>query len=545
MELSKKKFLYAISFILLGTCFFTNFITVIGFLLHLSITKYNFPIAILISAFLITFLLKNKKITLVLSIITSIIIITISIYFASAFYDMSYDGMHYHLTSVVELLNGWNPIYNQLSDGWTNQLCNAFAGKGIWYVSASIAKFIGNINAGKAYHIIMAVSCLSISFATFYKHNNTVNKLLSGLLCCLIALNPILLYQYTTNYADSYLYSIGVCLICILINIGNNNRVFEAFDKIYIIMCISILCNIKFTGIFFAGAIYGIFYIKWFWQILNLRRFKEIINVTIPGFMGLFMGAFIGINPYLTNILVGRNIFFPMLGKGKIDLLSSNIPIEIKNKGTIGKLLHVIFSDSQGKLKLPFIINVNSFNNLGSDLRYEGFGILFSLLFAIAFIIIVIALIRLKRNMLSIEGKNLLYLIIAILLIAVIFPESWWSRYYPFLWLVPIFASFIILEEYKNMLASCLISIFVTIFLINNLILGSISFQYFKQQSDYLKQTFNQIKSQKVSLVVVDEELFGRTTRFLLNEKKIKFIDEEKGNANNLIYQSYYFSLYK
>lgn len=512
MSLELKKLYYATAIILLGSIAVTEALACIGFLLYIPITPLHFPCSFIFVCVGVIFLWRQKK-SAVYAIVFSVLVVAAAVAIATQIYDNAYDGMHYHLTSVVELLNGWNPIYQQLPDGWTNNLCNSFAGKGIWYFSAALAKFSGHINASKAYHFISGAAALCMAIPVFSYPDKGRKRILSYFLSIIIVVNPVLLYQFTSNYADAYLYNIALCLICSLILVDRKDtQAPKQFLSMIIISSIGVLCNIKFTGIFFAGFIYGIFYLKWFYIS---RTFEILVKKSLCGVTGLFFGLFIGINPYITNPLNSRNMFHPMLGSNKIDLMGLNVPEEIKGKSSISKLVYALFSGADGKRKFPLRIERVSFSNLGTDLRYEGFGIFFSCLLIFALICLVYLLFHLRR-LKKAESKQYMFLCLGILLMGLIFPEAWWARYFPFWWMLPFLVTLIMLQE--NIVTFDYVTVCVsTIAVLNNLILGMLNFEYSKSMSDSLKTALEEFKGQTVTLYV-DEELFGRTSRFLLSE---------------------------
>lgn len=514
MRQNYKCLLLIISITLLGSCFFSGILSVLLFMAGITISPLHFPIAVLLSFFLSIWACQKqlgvyKNQTIIVSIVCLIVIFAAALLVASNYYDNSFDGMHYHLGSIVELLNGWNPIYEQLPMSWDHDLSNSFAGKGIWYCAAALAKMTGKLNSSKAYHTIMMAAAFCMALLTFYNNKNKTYKLFSILIAAAAALSPVYFYQVLSNYADAYLYNISICMICALLLVDRDpDKHFDRSAYITVIMSIALLCNIKFTGIFFAGMLYGVFYLKW---CVESRKFSVFMQKALPGITGLTVALFLGINPYITNPLNGKNIFHPMLGANKIDLMGLNVPEAIRGKGTIYKALYTLFSDSQGDLKLPFTVPSGSVVNLGTDLRYESFGVYFSALLIFAILVFLFV----KKG--SIIAKQYAYLMGGILVLGAVFPESWWGRYFPFWWLLPLLAALILLEHTRAWVG--LVSSVLTVVLLNGILLIPANMNNTIYTSNLLKTALRDNANRTVVLsVATDLEYFRKNSEYILSE---------------------------
>src|SRR5262249_32195795 len=82
-------------------------------------------------------------------------------------YDVSWDGQTYHAEAIIQLANGWNPFRQASPDGVIFPIYMSFFAKGPWILSASIFKFTGVYEQGKAFHLILIFACLMIALATF------------------------------------------------------------------------------------------------------------------------------------------------------------------------------------------------------------------------------------------------------------------------------------------------------------------------------------------------------------------------------------------
>src|SRR5690606_33883239 len=98
-------------------------------------------------------------------------------------------------------------------------------------------------------------------------------------------------------------------------------------------------------------------------------------------------------------------------------------------------------------LKIPFTFKISEFKNLAYTTTLAGFGVLFSGILILSFILYLIALLFLKSN----YKIEFLFLIIGILFYAAILPASWMSRVIPYAYLLPIlFLLFFELSSNRN-----------------------------------------------------------------------------------------------
>ncbi len=539
-----KNIFKVISMQLLSLCIVIPFISTIGFLININISKYHFIVGFLISV-LMVFLIFRDYGLLIKSTVISIVVIAFSIALANGFYDVSYDGMHYHLSGVLELVNGWNPIYNLLEDTWTNNLVNSFAAKSVWYTSASIVKMTGSMATGKAYQTIAFFMVFLGALNFLYEKN--LNRYFKFILSLLIACNPVYLYQLSSNYADYYTYAMLVMLVFSLV-IVDENREFIFYKPIVLVIAstIAILCNIKFTGIFFAGIFYGLFWIKWGIQLFKSTSNTKLVvlqwlKLSVDGLLGLILAFVIGINPYITNLINGKNMFHPMLGSNSIELMGNNIPSELQGKNTIYKFIHNLLSGNDGILKNPFKFTQADFNNPGVDIRHEGFGILFP---AILILVILLFGFYLWKIGIKEDYKSLLFLQFTLLLIAVVFPESWWARYYAIFWIFPIILLVILLNENKrilNLAATCI----VICLIVNCIIVSYIALKYTMPIQKSWTNALQEIKNENVIVYTDSRDLWERSSIRLLNENKVIIVDIIEGTPSRVDFDFYFFKVNK
>lgn len=536
-KLSLLAILFDCGLLLLVLGFTTPTIAVVGFLFGFSISRFHFVIAFFLSFCVIAYKSSYSVASKGLSGAVALLVIIGSLFFSASVYDMSYDGMHYHLTAVIELIRGWNPILEPLPEDFTNMIVDAFAGKGVWYFSASIAKLTQTINTSKAYHFIGGMAAFFIGLYTLSYGATKKRKWVTVVVCVILLLNPVFLYQFCSNYTDAYMGNLWLCLFYAFLLVENHGKLLTSWRPMLIcITVIGIICNIKFTGIFFAGVFYFFFWIRASWPMIQNKKWRRIIKNATPGIVGLVAALFIGINPYITNVLRGRHMFFPMLGDGKIDLMGDNVPPIIRGTPGVYKLFYGIFSGANGDLKFPLQFDTDDLA-LGYDQRLGGFGPLFSACFILAVVFFAIVLIGWWKKQLSTVGQSYLYLCVVIIVVALIFPEAWWPRYYPILWAFPLFGALALMEINPHgwaLRVSC--GLLGLIMVVNVGLVAASTQLYLLVRPRTLGRALDYIKNKPVVAYNVDEYLFSRYFYYILEEKNVTIIEEKEAALENPFY---------
>lgn len=424
-----EKYSYSISMQLLIICFTVFSVGSIALLLGQTINKLVVPVGYLASVIIGYLLMKKlnlKQFILVQGIVLALLIISFLI--AGQFYDVSWDGMGYHQNAIIELSKGWNPIREKLQG--QGSLWNNCYPKYPEIVQASILSFSGNIEAGKMLNFVFMLIATLYSFyillsVTEFNYRNSI------LFSILIGFNPISVYQLLSFYNDGILASILIICGCMIIDLEHN----ESKDKyLYLIMIGCIGVNIKATllgYIFIIGGLYTLY---------CLIKKKNILKLVVSAVSILIIGVgLLGYNPYMNNLTEGNHIFYPLMGKGKVDIITYNQPTSFLGKNRFEKLWVSLFAESDNineiadrepAAKLPLTIKSDEIKVFRmTDTRMAGWGTQFSGILIIALLIYVR-----KRY----ERKKISLLLLLILITVAINPEGWWARYTPQLYLVPI-----------------------------------------------------------------------------------------------------------
>ena len=157
------------------------FITIIyvlsslGFLANFSITSIYFVISfIIIGIFIAYSYIKNNSIQFrefILTFGSFIVILIVSFLFAYSFWDFSIDGQVYRQEMILQLRDGWNPVYVPIIsiDGnyTANDLYISHYAKAAEIVAANFAQVLGFVEFGKATNFLLLVASFLLAWAVF------------------------------------------------------------------------------------------------------------------------------------------------------------------------------------------------------------------------------------------------------------------------------------------------------------------------------------------------------------------------------------------
>lgn len=475
------------------------------FIFKISISKYYVLLALALSIVSTTFLLKKEKLLslhkfyyVIISIVLPIVIIFISFFLNGKIIDFSYDGNAYHKTTIGLLKNGWNPIYEKAEefdnaseidqvyiDGTKNvNWVNHYAMASHIY-QANIYAFTNNIECGKSINTLSIIILFLILFSFMALK---LNKLLFPFLFGICAITySVVSAQFLTTYIDllNYIYLTLLLISLFMLEFPNSQNKHLGF--ILYFLCLLMTINIKFNTFAYAGIFCLVYYI---YVIIRVRK-KKLDSQYFKRFTGLsIVGVIVGVLVigiiYPKNTITNGHPFYPLFGEGKIDIITKEQPANFVNKSSIEKYFISMFSqvenihDASGKkatLKIPFTIHQNEYEHIKTtDARMSGNGVLFSGIFIISLLIIVL----LSRN--TYKNHKEVFIMTTIILattcsLIVLFSESWWARYFPVTYYF-VLISLLYLYLNKNVVIKRTSYLLIFIILINNFITFKESVKY-------------------------------------------------------------------
>lgn len=354
------------------------------------------------------------------------------------------------------LKEGWNPLYEHMSD--FNDDKPVFDGKSssfIWgdhyakgshIFAANVYAFTDKIESGKSINTlsIIMLFCFGLSLL-LHKNKNVLFSFFFAL--CLVG-SSVVVSQFLTYYVDLLLYIYLTIIIMYFFfaekQMKDSKNIIESQNVglLLFIFSLVILINVKFTAFAYAG-LFCLGYYIWYIVRLKLKTIdkKFFIKFTISAAIAVILGVFVvGLSVYPKNLLDHGHPFYPIMGKGKIDIMTNNSPAYFKDKSPIEKFTIATFSKRaniskksglEAEFKFPFIVYESEIKSLyGCDIRISGNGVLFSGILIISLLVLVCTAKKVYKKDKTIFWLTMIPLAITFAMIFLI-SESWWARYFP------------------------------------------------------------------------------------------------------------------
>jgi hypothetical protein len=363
---------------------------------------------------------------------------------AAAFYDLTWDGQWYHQTAVYKMAEGWNPLRDPVHDfgRHTWNLWVLHYAKGPWYVALALFTTTGSIEIAKAMSVVTPAIALIVVLATALDVG--LDRRRAALVAVLVALNPVSTCGLVTHQVDGILVSLMACAVAAGISVLRRPRWLPAL----VVFVSSVLCvNTKFTGLvylcffFLAGGVYCLW-----------RRRDFVVRCSALAGGALLAGILVfGFNPYVTNTIHRGHPFYPVQGtaahpglaqQGRDPIERYETPRNMMGRNRFLRLAYGVFGrpgtapyvTQDARLMWPFAATPRDFAlYYFHDVRIGGFGPVFSgaLLLALG-----LAAFGCARRVLP--GGAILLLAAAIVASLLVSTHTWWARYGPHLWWLPI-----------------------------------------------------------------------------------------------------------
>lgn len=441
------------------------------FFFKISITEHISIISIFISIGVYISICYNKnKLELLVGGIVAVIIFILAIVLSQSVYDFAHDSNWYHKAALGCLANGWNPVYEDLSDFVKTselnitdmeyaEIYSQHYCKASWIVGANIYSITKDIETGKAINIIMAYVLFVISL---HYLASTYLKFWQALVVgVLLVYNPLTVSQIFTLYVDNLLYSVLFSIIIVLMGISDKNYKYSIKTQYFILFMLVVFCiNIKFTGLAYAGVFCLLFYIILGIHSIIKKDFKKFFVVNtlfyiVTCTVGIFL---VGFSTYVTNFIDDGHPLYPLAGENKRDIMTGNQPTAFDNINGIQRLLISTFAETSDiyynklpNLKFPFFVSEKEAEiaAFGVATRIAGFGPLFGgmLCFSAAILTFgMYCLFKFNRFWFWILISNIAVCITLLLAIE----ESWWARYSPYFYLIPMVSVVLFFIAFNN-----------------------------------------------------------------------------------------------
>lgn len=427
-------------------------LTSILLLLGVSITKWNFPVSLILVLGLILFKKhqrKEKIIAYVISIICMVIICLLNAFL----YELAYDGNMYHKFAIGILSSGYNPIYERAVDylhlmhiplerWFSDDIWVECYPKAAWYFNASIYVWSKWIDSSKAFNLVVMFSTLGFCF-DYFKDKLSFKR--AVLITLIMAITPTSFSMLFSFYIDGALGQLLLSSIIILLSITDPGYTGDKQKQfIYLFFCIMLCANLKITGLCFEAVFNFVFFVYWLLKLFvdktrkKKEKEKKILSLTIFYFITVVVTVLVvGYGTYITNILRYGNILYPLGALEGFDITNNLKSVQLDHANPLIQILAMIFvktntDDSLNYLewKIPFTFTKDQLIHSTCDVVRGGTGIFYSGILIIGIMMFVYLRGKVKkRNEDHILSR--MVIVVSLILLAVV-PAGGQVRYSPY-----------------------------------------------------------------------------------------------------------------
>ena len=528
---------------LVNTIVFSFILLSLTFIMGHGLGAWHFPFAIILSLllnyFAARYFMPGEYIrAFTRSSLTILLVILLSIFISTLFYDISFDGQMYHLESALQMKAGWNPFKKELPPNINQAIWLNHYGKGVEGPQATIYALTNLIESTKATNFILTAGSFCLSLSLLLRLNRfSVRK--NFLFSILFAFNPVSFYQLLSTYVDGQLCSFLLCFIVVACFL------FLEINRYYLLLLALILImiiNIKFTSIVFAFIFtFGMLFI--FLISKGWKAFKSLFIVC--SIASAFAIGVIGYFPYVMNTLQFHDPLYPGM-KVLQSEAAKQTPESFINRNRFSKFFTSFFShtddlhlylnkDPAIPSKIPFTLNKTDVYNAAKPfvVHMAGFGPFFSGICISALVLFSLFLWRLKewKSWIPVFG-----LIVTVLFSVLLISEAWFARYVPQLWFVPLFLLIVSESDRRKTISVFRNGVYLIMLLNISFCLAAFPYLYFK--SAKIKFELDQLKASKQIIPVQFTYYTSNRARFLENEIPYREVNIPDSNAVFMINSS-------
>ena len=428
--------------------------------------------------------------------------VILSLFLASCFFDLSWDGQWYHQTAVYQMAHGWNPLRDPMHtfspdlQDWVRHYA-----KGPWYGALALFETTGQIEAAKAGTWLALMAMALAVFASTLDFG--LRRRTAALIATLVSLNPVVVCELASYLVDGLLASYLACFVAALFR-----WIRRPSPLLFVVVVLSaVLCiNAKLTGLVYVvcAAAAGLY--------VMLRRRDLLARYVLILSGAIVLGAVIfGYNPYITNTVHRGNPFYPWSGSAAYPGFSDSAhdpnelyetPGNMVGRSRLFRLGFALFGrpgaqpvcgGNNAQLMWPFAAGWTDLQMYRiHGLRIAGFGPFFSGAFLLGLAVLGTALLRSRGTP---RGVTILAAgtIVASLLIST---HTWWARYSPQLWWLPIVAVVAGLAARPQRLTHWTARSLAALLLVNALLVGFVHFRWEIEATRTLREQLAQLRRQ-------------------------------------------------
>jgi hypothetical protein len=342
----------------------------------------------------------------------------------SWFYDFTTDGQAYHVPGVLALAGGWIPLDGPLPAQSPLGVYITHYPKAVWIVQAALYDATGRVEAGKAVHWMLVAAALPLAQSALRALGSAPRTAWLG--AALLALNPVAVCQLSSFYVDGPLHSALLSAAALAVHWWRGRR--EA--GVLLVLALALAVGTKFTGLVYGALLAAVLIAA---ALVGGAPRRRVVALAAGSVLALVT---LGWEPYATNVLSRGHPFFPLFGKGAVDIRAVHETPAFRAMNPVTRLALSTFSetasgiDAVPRLKVPFTVFPRELLALAApDPRYGGFGPLFGGALLLAAALTIAASAGGDRR-----ARQVGLFLGAVLLWGAVNPTAWWARYAPQLW---------------------------------------------------------------------------------------------------------------
>lgn len=532
---SSSGLLWLFSLMLLTFMALVQLMVFVAFALHLPAGWAILPIAILLTSAVTEWFARkeghsfNMRLLLPIALVLSTLLAVAA---AKAFYDMSWDGLWYHQTAVYQMAHGWNPDYDSMH-GFVDHLRDwvRHYAKGPWYLSLAFYQLTGDIEMAKVGPWLTFIATISAVLALCIELG--MNRWQAGILALFTAANPVAIFELPSYLVDGMMVSFMAIFVSAVIRWF---RTPSAVVNLVMLLAVILCVNAKQTGL-----VYLCFAIAAILLYLLFTKRELLLHFIAMQAAAMFFGLMVfGFNPYVTNLVHRGNPLYPMLGSTSYPSLSQRgedpieqweTPFNMMGKNRFTRLAYAIFGrpgaqpyypGQNASFMLPFQVSWKDFQiYYFHDVRISGFGPLFSGILLLSFLMLAWIIYR------QFPGRLFLLLAVAAILVSLLISiHTWWARYGPQLWWIPllIIGSGYLIKQSRAL--SWFSSVLLLLLVINTLPIAMVHFGWEYEATKTTREQLELLKTKRD--IRVDFQFFGEPFGERLRAAGIQFRPVQK-----------------
>lgn len=383
-----------------------------------------------------------------------LVLLVASLLLSAFFFDFSWDGQWYHQSAILRIAHDWNPLRQPMQGlgDRREQWLHHYA-KGPWFAAATIFATSGQMELGKCIDWLMMFASFLGTLAACLDAGLRRSRSLA--IATIGAINPVVISEITTYLVDGVMVSSLVLAAAATITALRQPRPAVLAAAV----AASMVCiNAKFTGLVYLCFLLAAAAV---WCFFQARKALAPFAFAAAG--TLVLGTCVlGYNPYVTNTWYRHQPLYPILGSAKYPSLAQqgadgNEKYETP-KNMVGRPLPVRFAHAifgrpgnqpyregrNASWMWPFTARPHDlYTYTFQDPRVAALGPFFSGGFLLSFALGVWLLFTLDSS----SRWRLLLASATIIASLLLSRHSWWPRYGPQLWFLPIVPLIFALQE--------------------------------------------------------------------------------------------------